>query len=49
MTDLQTCWPMYYDIKNIKDGVKRREDATEENEKEERGTGHCIIEIERIN
>ena len=31
VTDLQTCWPLYYDIKQIKDGAKRRQEATEHN------------------
>ena len=30
-TDLETCWPDYYDIKKIKEGVKRRPEATPEN------------------
>ena len=28
VTDLQTSWPFYYDINNIKEGTKRREEAT---------------------
>ena len=27
--DLETCWPNYFDIKRVKDGVQRRIEATE--------------------
>jgi hypothetical protein len=41
--DLSAMWPNYFDIKKVKEGVKRRPDATVENEDENRGSSHCII------
>ena len=45
--DLTTSWPEYFDIKHIKKGVMRRPDATEENEKEQRGTKSCILQFRK--
>jgi hypothetical protein len=34
---------MFFNIREIAKGVQRRPNATEDNEKEPRGTTHCII------
>ena len=45
--DMTTPWPDYFDIKQIKKGVMRRPDATEQNENEKRGTKSCIIQFRK--
>lgn len=40
---LTTEWPNFFDLDDHKKGVQRRAEATEANEKEERGSSQCVL------